>query len=141
MESSPGLGFLLRRAYYSMRRRLTDELAPLGLTAEQYSVIYVLEERESLPQQAIAERLFSDPNTVVGILRRLEEAGWITRAPDPGDRRVQLVRLTPRGRRRRRRALEIAQVIKDRATEGVSQADMRVLRRVLGRIYENSTSE
>jgi MarR family transcriptional regulator, transcriptional regulator for hemolysin len=44
----------------------------------------------------IAAHLGLTPSTITGIMDRLESGGWITRGPDPADRRAHLMRGTPK---------------------------------------------
>ena len=141
MDSGTSLGFLTRRAYFALRRRIAADLVPLGLTAEQYSVIFVLDTDAGLRQRDIAERLYSDANTITSILRRLEQQGWVTREADPRDRRAMRVRLTEAGRVRREEALAIAERTKERAMDGFSPDERRQLVALLERVYRNATAE
>jgi DNA-binding MarR family transcriptional regulator len=43
-----------------------------------------------------------DPSNVAGVIDRIERLGLVQRTPDPSDRRVRLLSLTPDGRRVRR---------------------------------------
>ena len=63
-------------------------------------------------------------------LDRLEEAGLVTRRPDPSDRRGISVKLTPRGRRTVDRALEIHSANEEALLEPLN-ADERELLGVL----------
>lgn len=128
---------MLRRAYYSMRRDLAARLAHLEVTAEQYSVLYVLDEPKGLRQQTIADRLFSDANTIGAVIKRLEEKGWIERAPDPSDRRAMLVRMTVKGTEVRNIALSHGDEIKAIASQDFSEDDMKALYDLLERLYLN----
>ncbi|MFO0740948.1 MAG: MarR family transcriptional regulator [Labilithrix sp.] len=51
-------------------------------------------------QRAITKALHLHPSTVSKLLKRLEEMGWITRAPDYSDARVKVVELTKLGVRK-----------------------------------------
>ncbi|GAA3216359.1 MarR family transcriptional regulator [Actinocorallia longicatena] len=66
-----------------------------GLTTAQAQLLIQLD--EPLPMRVIADRLFCDASNVTGLVDRLETRGLVVRAPDPGDRRVKLVSLTPAG--------------------------------------------
>jgi len=71
-----------------------------GLTGAQLGVLRVLGEAssEGAKLNEISERLYVTPGNLTGIIDRLEEAGYLSRAPHPEDRRVTLALLTPAGR-------------------------------------------
>jgi DNA-binding MarR family transcriptional regulator len=48
----------------------------------------------------LSRRLLVASGTLTNQIDQLEDAGWVARVPDPGDRRVVLVELTPEGRRK-----------------------------------------
>jgi len=49
--------------------------------------------------RALAQCLQVDPSAITGLVDRLEAKGLVERQPDPGDRRVKALVLTPRGKR------------------------------------------
>ena len=55
---------------------------------------------DGLTMGEISRRLLVSPGNVTDVAERLETEGLITRRPDPHDRRTQIVRLTPKGRKR-----------------------------------------
>lgn len=82
-------------------------LEPLGLTHPQYLVLLALWESEPLSVSELSRRLDLDTATLSRLLRRLENAGLVSRARNPHDERSLAVVLTADGRRLRRKALKI----------------------------------
>lgn len=72
-----------------------------GLTMWGYAVLLALNEEPVRTQAALAESIGADKTRIISVLDGLQEAGLITRAPDPADRRVHLLSLTAEGRRTR----------------------------------------
>ncbi len=77
-----------------MRRDFDRRAKSLGLTRAQWSVLAHLRRNEGSNQAAIADVMDLEPITLVRLLDRLEEAGWIERRADPKDRRARLIYLT-----------------------------------------------
>lgn len=84
-------------------RALTRAEEPIlrehGLTMWAYSVLLALRERETRTQATLAERIGADKTRVIPVLDDLQDRGLIERHPDPADRRVRLLAITPEGRR------------------------------------------
>jgi DNA-binding MarR family transcriptional regulator len=93
------LGFLVYKAHQRSFGEFRRLLEPVGLTPPQFGVLALLHDRDAQSQALLCERGAADPNTMVGIVDRLEAAGLVRRCRDPRDRRVYLVRLTAAGRR------------------------------------------
>jgi DNA-binding MarR family transcriptional regulator len=81
------------RAIFMTRLQLHELSPPQGIT------LRLLQEPQ--PMHSIAGHLACDPSNLTGIADRLEERGLVERRPDPADRRVKLLALTPAGRRLR----------------------------------------
>ena len=71
------------------------------LTAQQVGLLRLLDEPVSM--RAFAEELSCDPSNVTGLVDRVERLGLVDRVPDPTDRRIRVLTLTPKGRRLRAR--------------------------------------
>jgi DNA-binding MarR family transcriptional regulator len=91
------LGMRLRTAYLAFHRRANAIFSRLGVTADQYVVMAILAEQDSLTQKEIVDRAGSDPNTITAILRRLEEKSLVIRTPHPQDGRARCTCLSPSG--------------------------------------------
>jgi DNA-binding MarR family transcriptional regulator len=79
----------------------------LDLSPKQLGLIWRLGPDSTMSMRSIGESLYCDASYVTDIVDRLEERDLIERRPDPGDRRVKLIALTPDGERLRERALEL----------------------------------
>ena len=70
-----------------------------GLTMPQLRLMYLLHQQDCRAVGELAEQMNVRPATVTGLTDRLVRQHLIERQPDPDDRRVVRVALTPEGRR------------------------------------------
>lgn len=98
----PGTGDMLCFALYSANHAMTrlyrPLLQPLGLTYPQYLVLVALWSEDERRVGALGEELGLDTNTLTPLLKRMAEAGLVTRSRSAADERVVTVRLTDKGR-------------------------------------------
>jgi DNA-binding MarR family transcriptional regulator len=79
--------------------RIGRLLRPLGVSAAGGLVLGLLRDRGPLSPSELGERLIVTRATVTGLVDSLERRGLATRAADPGDRRRQIISITPDGLR------------------------------------------
>lgn len=91
--------------YYTgslVRKRATEFFEPHGLTDVQFNVLMLLRyqsgDAEGLNQMELARMMLVNRANVTAIVDRMEKAGLVQRRPVPGDRRMNLVRMTRKGR-------------------------------------------
>jgi DNA-binding MarR family transcriptional regulator len=125
------LGFLVYKAHQRSFGEIRRLLEAVRLTPPQFGVLAALYGAEPETQAALCERGAVDPNTMVGILDRLEAAGLAVRDRDDRDRRVRRVRITPRGRRVFERCLPLQREAAKRCWAGLSAAERSRLRSLL----------
>lgn len=89
---------LLWRIDHALQRRSKRMAKELGPTGPQRLVLRLVGRFPGLPPGELARLLHLDKGTLSGILKRLEAAGWLTRRPDPRDRRRTRLGLTEQGR-------------------------------------------
>lgn len=87
--------------------RYTPLFKPLGITYTQYIVLLVLWEKGSVSVRDLCRKLYLDSGTLTPVLKRMEEAGFLTRQRSSEDERVVIVRLTEQGAALREAAREI----------------------------------
>ena len=89
--------FALYGAAHAFNRAYKPLLEPLGLTYPQYLVMMALWEKETATVKVLGEMLGLDSGTLSPLLKRLEQAGLITRRRGTVDERQVLIALTPKG--------------------------------------------
>ena len=105
-SSPPGtadLAVRLRLAVTRTARRLRQE-ADSQLTPSTAAALASVERRGPLTPSELAAIEGIQRPTATRVIARLEEAGLLIRAADPGDRRSSLVSVTPEGRALLRKA-------------------------------------
>jgi MarR family transcriptional regulator, organic hydroperoxide resistance regulator len=114
------------------KRRFMAIASEFELSPPQVMALRQLDPDEPKPMSELALALRCDNSNVTGIVDVLEEKGLAAREPSPADRRVKLIALTADGRRLRTRLTRAIE--KPPAwVEGLSVADQRALRDLLGR--------
>lgn len=91
------LHHLWMKTYLQMKRLVSTQAGPLGLSPGQPKILEFLAEFGEHEQKEIAEYCEIEPATVGSILLRMENAGLVTRRNRPHNRRSLYVSLTPKG--------------------------------------------
>jgi DNA-binding MarR family transcriptional regulator len=87
---------LLLRLHKLLAELNRREFRPYDLSTPQYAVLVHASEA-GVPLGEISDRMLADNSNLTRMVDRLEARGLVRRAPDPRDRRVTLVQLTPEG--------------------------------------------
>ncbi len=93
------VGYRLVRLADRLGRRFADDLAPLGLTARQFSVLAVLAGNPGLTSAEIARAVLTTPQSTGPLLDQLAARGLVDRGGQRGRGRAAPVRPTPEGLR------------------------------------------
>ena len=117
-------------ALYAASRAVTAAYRPLlealDLTYPQYLTMLVLWEQDGLTVRELGRRLQLDSGTLTPLLKRLQQAGLVSRERRSSDEREVEIRLTPAGRELRASAESIPACLAARLCMGPD--DMRRLR-------------
>jgi DNA-binding MarR family transcriptional regulator len=80
-----------------LKHHIHDAIADMGLTPQQAHALRCLDPARPVPMRELAAAIMCDASTVTGIVDRLETRGLVERRPDPADRRVKGLVVTPVG--------------------------------------------
>jgi DNA-binding MarR family transcriptional regulator len=98
MRQAEQVRYLILAAQREGNRRLTADLAPLGLTPAQSEVLRILAESQPLTLTALGSQLVCESGTNPSrLVDRTVDAGLVERTVDPADRRRVTLALTPKG--------------------------------------------
>jgi DNA-binding MarR family transcriptional regulator len=109
-------------------------LARHGISMWGYIVLSALDGGPARTQAALAQAIGADKTRIIGVLDELQEAGLISREPDPEDRRARLLSITPAGHRTRAATQTEIQANENRVLGGLPAADRRGFLRALERL-------
>jgi DNA-binding MarR family transcriptional regulator len=105
------------------------------VTPPQLKALLSLEPGHTRSMGALAEGWRCDASWVTGIVDGLEARGYVERQPQPGDRRVKVVVLTPLGEKAKARALDCIYEPPSSLSE-LTGAEQRTLRDLLAKIQQ-----
>ena len=88
---------LLRRAHFVAEELFSQEFADESLTPRQKAALVTLYQQPGLNQNALADRLFMDRNTVAEMVKRLAANGLLRRVSAQDDQRAYELFLAPAG--------------------------------------------
>jgi DNA-binding MarR family transcriptional regulator len=91
------LGYHLRRAQGAMHRDFMATVAEFELTQKQAATLWLIHANPGVAQVSVASALGMDRATMMSIVDRLEERGFVIRKRSTVDRRRQELYLTPSG--------------------------------------------
>jgi DNA-binding MarR family transcriptional regulator len=132
--------FALYGAAHAFTRAYKPLLEPLGLTYPQYLVMMALWEKETATVKKLGELLGLDSGTLSPLLKRLEQAGLITRKRGTVDERQVLIALTEKGRDIKAKAVGVMKSIG--AATGCGVEELGQMRDRLNALRDNlSTAE
>lgn len=119
----------LRHGVGRLARRLRREGSAPGASQPQLSALTTIERHSTMTMGALAAHEQVQPPTMTAIVASLLAEGLVTRTPDPLDRRIAWLVVTPEGRKllsRRRRNMDAFLVGRLRA---LSPEDVATLER------------
>jgi MarR family transcriptional regulator for hemolysin len=135
------IGLELARAARTVSRAFDEALAGAGGSLPVWLVLLNLKTRQVASQRELAEAVGVREATLTHHLNAMDTQGLVTRARDPANRRIHVVRLTPDGEAAFLRLRDAATAFDRRLRDGLSDADLDGMARLLGRLAGNVAGE
>jgi MarR family transcriptional regulator for hemolysin len=129
---------LMREVTRGFRSCVDRRLEPMGLSQAQWRPLLMLHKAgEPLTQTELARLLDIEAPSLVRLLDRLGENGWIERRNAAGDRRVRRVFLTAKAQQLIEQIVPVVHSVREQAFVGVSAADIAGCLAMLERVRDN----
>ena len=109
----------------------------INLTPEQYLVMDILWDAEVMSQQAIADIIQKDKNSVTKFIDSLEKKGLVYRQVNKTDRRVNNIVVSEEGMRLKAKTTEVAIGMMRNVLKDIKEEDLMALDKVMNQIKEN----
>ena len=131
------IGYSIAMANRALRKALDAELGHYGITFSQWQILAGLALEGETSQVKLAELIGVEGPTLVRILDRMEQKGWIRRKVSLRDRRQKLISPTKKVEGVWKKMTECAHGVRDGAVKGISAKDVANLQKLLKKIREN----
>ena len=127
--------FSLMQAGQMVQRRLEEALEQVGLSGAKFGVLtHLVRAGQPLSLGECAERMTCVRSNITQLVDRLETEGLVRRVDDPRDRRGVRAEVTPLGIERQAAGAQHVERAQREFAKTLSEADQRVLARVLSSI-------
>jgi DNA-binding MarR family transcriptional regulator len=109
----------------------------INMTPEQFLVMDILWDEQSISQQKIADIIRKDKNSVTKFIDSLEKNKLVTRTVDKNDRRINKIELTEEGVALEEKTTEIAIKFMNDTIKGIDERDLDTFSKVLQQMNAN----
>jgi len=117
------IGYVLSDVARLMRTVFDRRVRELGLTRAQWLMLTRLTRRPGASQTELADMLELDRASAGRMIDRMENGGWLERRPDPVDRRIKRLHLTPHARSVHASMWKVAEATVDDALKPLSKKE------------------
>jgi MarR family transcriptional regulator for hemolysin len=132
-------GLLLAETARTWRHRLDQRLKPMGLSQARWVVILVLNRYgDGITQTELAGHAGIEGPTLVGLLDRMAEDGWIKRQVSATDRRAKTVHLTAKAQDVSVQIKQVARKLRQELLTGVPKDELAHVMQVLERVKQRA---
>ena len=131
--------FITGKAVTAIARNLQKKFnaAGMGVTIEQWSVLYHLWKEDGKSQQELCNATFRDKPSITRLVDNLEKLQLVKRVASGDDRRINLIFLTRQAQKLQEETMALAEATLNEALEGVPAERIEVCKEVLQIVYDN----
>lgn len=139
MQKRMPIGFVFKQINNVYEKDFNNRLRSLGITSSQCGVLDYLfnSQKEEVTQRDIERGLSLKNPTVTGLLKRLDEKGFVLVVPSPKDKRCKNVHLTEKAYDIHRRMEADRKKIDRQLTLGMTKKEIEALQKMLNKVLYN----
>ena len=109
----------------------------IEMTPEQWTVMYYLWTCDGVTQQELCNQTFKDKPSMTRLIDNLERLECVMRIPSKNDRRINIIKLTEKGKSLEAVTKPVVIRVVREALHAVTQEEIEVASRVLLGIFDN----
>jgi MarR family transcriptional regulator, lower aerobic nicotinate degradation pathway regulator len=129
--------WLINQTALPANRLVADGLAAAGMRRYHYALLAALDEFGPASQAGLSRGTTIDRSDMVPTVNELVDQGMVERAPDPTDRRRNVVSITPAGRRQLRKLDRRLRKVQDQVLAPLSPEERSQLIHLLTRVVDH----
>lgn len=136
------VGFIVNSTAKAFQKALDVDLRKnVGVSISQWRVVAILVLQPGLTQKEIADKGGIEGATLVPVIDKMEKDGLLKRKPDPKDRRVNRIYLTPKADSLWNSMIECALRIRKVSTKDVPEDQLKITLETLRKISKNLVTQ
>lgn len=138
-QRKQSIGFIVKQINNVFEKDLTEQLKTIGITSSQCAVLdFLFHAKEDEISQRDVEKFLNLKNpTVTGLLKRLDEKGFILVVPSTKDKRKNNIFLTEKAYDIQKRMESDRRKTEKRLTLGMTRKEVEALKRGLDKVLYN----
>lgn len=140
MITEKPLTFLLGHTFNMVKLKLQQSFNDnnMGLNMEQFIILNLIDNNETITQQEIANHLQKDKSLILRIVDTFLEKSLVARKIDKDDKRKKILILTSKGHEKLKILRAISRTVSDELLTGISPSDQEIFVATIQRIQENT---
>lgn len=128
---------MLCRVSLLHRYRISLALTGLKIYRGQPQILDYLSAHGDCSQKELAEHLEVSPASIATSLKRMSKSGFIEKAPDKNDKRINRLKITPKGMDALTKGKKECSKVDESMFEGFEESEISAFTQMLGRIRNN----
>lgn len=133
------IGPLLKQIHDALEKESNHMLRPDDLTMVQMHLLFILKNREdgTCTLKELEKILHVAQSTTVGIIKRLEQKGFVECYGDANDKRIKIAKITREGSKVCKQAQEGLQKVEQHALEGLTEDEIGIFVDLLQKVRKS----
>lgn len=131
------IAFVTCRGARKLADCLEKRLNQYNITRSQWIALYYIKNNNMITQKKLSDKMSLKEPSVVRLLDKMENLGWINRINSEIDKRIKLLVLTKDGLKMENEMLEIAERFKSDVLNGITQQELDSFKLALSKMLDN----
>jgi len=141
MTDNKSIGRIVSCIHRHSGIHISKQLEPYNIGRGQLHYLMILNNKDGINQEYLAEELMMDKATSARAIKKLEDEGFITRKRDDNDHRAYEIYITDKGKNMIPEMRKVLKNWSQKLLDGFTEEEKTLLFDFLERIEENATED